>query len=432
MRSLSIYCQAVRNRLDTQLHYYVEKLIESLLAAPDLYSCSCEQPGNCRIVLVTVINDDGTTYLEPSFVNCHCTHVWYGHHQRQLQLINAHLRDVQVQMAQLNALEGKLELLLLRHREFGKAEIRYEQYWLRQDYARTDQVRQLRNDAVGRRERMNRGKIVKVERALTADSKETTQDYHTEVLVPVDAEDLGLDDEIYEFRLCASDDLASGGQHIPKIKDASSTQVKGEPQTVLKTTIDDIRQGQYLTLEQVLERFEDFKTRAAALMAQWDDEDDARGRKLDAIYPQVNRANCVCTAEQKLYHRCINVGNPQAYVELDAEIFRSDVQVKEQQAMTAARGFEIGELLRSLDDHMKSQMSDLVVALRGEGRRKALVTYLARYDHVDLRVELGGYASEARTGELLQKTDGMLERWANEDTSRGFAVCGECFGKSRL
>ncbi|KAL8671077.1 MAG: hypothetical protein Q9224_007639, partial [Gallowayella concinna] len=224
MKNPTSYVHTLRNRLKTDLQHLLTKIIDSLQASPDLSHCSCSQPGNCRIVLVTVTNDDdGTTYLEPSFINCRCSPVWYTHHQRQLDLVNANLRDVQKQMVQLTALEEGVQQMLIRHREFAKAEIRHEQWWLRQDYARTDEARRLKNVEVyyKQRESERKGKMVKRERESTVESGETVQGGDEWVMVPVEEEELYFDDEVYEFPLCAFED---GGQGAPKIRDDSSNQ----------------------------------------------------------------------------------------------------------------------------------------------------------------------------------------------------------------
>ena len=73
-------------------------------------------------------------------------------------------------------------------------------------------------------------------------------------------------------------------------------------------------------------------------------------------------------------------------------------------------------MLRLFDEHVSSQILDLEAAQGGDGRQKAFVTYLGRYDwQLDLQVDVGDghHPSAARTLDLLRKTDTMLERWAD-------------------
>ncbi|KAL8808295.1 MAG: hypothetical protein Q9182_000115 [Xanthomendoza sp. 2 TL-2023] len=427
MTTPTSYCLALRDRLKTDLQRIYTKIIDSLQASPQLPHCSCTQHGNCRIILVTVTNDDGTTCLKPSFINCGCTPVWHAHHQRQLDLVNAHVHDLQEQMVQLTALEEGIEKLLIHHREFSKAEIRHGQWWLRQDYARTNEAWRLKNIEVyyKQEERERKGWLIRAERETKVEGDETVQGDEWGLFL-VDKEDLYLDDEVYEFPLCG---FENGGHGAPKVKDDFSTQEeKKEISGGLKATFDDLRQGRCLTLEEVFDRFEDLRFRAATLKVQWEDEDAARRSKIDAIYPLLDRDSCVCTAEQKLYHKCLNFGSPQVHADLEAEVFRSDVWLGQQQAVTADRGSEIQELLRSFDGHLKGQNSELSAALGGEGIRKALVKYLRRYDQqINLPIqEEDSYPSETLTLDLVRKADDMLQRWAVEDASRSVRFADIC------
>ncbi|KAI4247648.1 MAG: hypothetical protein L6R42_009559, partial [Xanthoria sp. 1 TBL-2021] len=407
---ITSYYQALRDRLYAQIQQLVASITEFLLASPDPSHCSCENLQNCRIILITVINDDGTTYLEPNFRNCSCTPIWQEFHQRQLDLINADLKDLQMQTAQLTALENGVQQLLLRHREFAKEKLKKEQYWLRQDYARTDKTRWLHNlDVRKRNERRERNITLNRKRGLVAGNDGADPDWEKEI--PVDAEDLYIDEDFYEFPLCVSGELSSELQYIPQADSNSQNDNIQDPQPVLKTTLNSIRRGQYLTLDEVLDRFEDFKARAATLINGWEDEDDTCASKIDA----------------KLYHIYRNFGNPQVYADLEAEMLKSDIRIEQRRKTTADRGLEIGSLLRSFDDHISSQVADLEAAFGAEGTRKALAAYLRRYDQeIDLRVQVqdGGHPSEAITLKLLRRTDEMLERWAVEDASRCAVVGG--------
>ena len=404
MRNISLYCRALRDRLNAQVQQLVASVKQSLQALPESSRCSCEQLGNCRIVLVTVVNDDGTTYLEPSFRDCNCGPVWHDFHQRQLHLINTDLADRQVQTAQLKTLEEGVQGLLLRHRELAKAEVRQEQYWLRRDYARTDKVRCLQNIHI----RKERRKI------STADGLGAILDEGVEW--PVDVEDLYIDEDVYEFRRCVSEQPTTT---LSKAVSDSQTDTEKETNPQIKTTLNTIRRdhGQFLSLDEVLSRFEDFKKRAAALIDEWEDEDATRGSKIDAVYPWANQRSCACTAEQKLFHKYQNFGSTAVYADLEAAMFRSDGDMEQQEITTANRGVEIERMLRLFDEHVSSQIVDLVAAQGGDGRRKVFVTYLRRYDgQLDLQVDIGdGHPSAARTLELLREMDTMLERWADDN-----------------
>ncbi|KAI4258221.1 MAG: hypothetical protein L6R42_005222, partial [Xanthoria sp. 1 TBL-2021] len=412
---------AFRNRLNAQIQQLVASITEFLLASPEPSHCSCDNLQNCHIILITVINDDGTTYLEPVFRNCSCTPIWQEFHQRQLDLINADLKDLQMQTLQLTALENGVQQLLLRHRELAKEKLKKGQYWLRQDYARTDKIRWLHNlDVRKRNERRERNIIINRKRGSVAGNDGADLDWEKEI--PVDAEDLYIDEDFYEFPLCVSGELSSELQCIPQADSSSQNDNIQDPQPLLKTTLNSIRRGQYLTLDEVLDRFEDFKVRAAVLINEWEDEDDTRASKIDAAYPWLTtQSSCACTAELKLYHRYRNFGNPRVYAVLEAEMLKSDIQIEQRRKTTADRGLEIELLLRSFDDHLSSQVADLEAAFGAEGTRKALAAYLRRYDQeIDLRVQIedGGHPSEVLTLDLVKKTDEMLERWAVEDISR--------------
>ncbi|KAI4123535.1 MAG: hypothetical protein LQ341_007186, partial [Variospora aurantia] len=153
-----------------------------------------------------MMKDDGETYLEPTFINCECDPGSYAHHQRQLDIIRFNIQDEAERARQLLALEEGVRWLLLRHREFYKAEIRQDQYWLRQDYARTNAVRELQNGQVLKRhpEAAN----------LPLDEFKDLDEIFSETIAPenqhsyptskpkllqVETEDLFIDEESYEY-----------------------------------------------------------------------------------------------------------------------------------------------------------------------------------------------------------------------------------------
>ncbi|KAL8646167.1 MAG: hypothetical protein Q9226_006986 [Calogaya cf. arnoldii] len=417
MKHITSYYHALRNRLNAQVQQLIASIFESPLALPDPSHCSCDQPSNCRIVLVTLINEDGITHLEPSFRNCSCTPVWHDLHQRQLNLINANLGDLQTQMAQLHALEEGVQQLLLRHRELAKEKPKKEQYWLRQDYARTDKIRWLHNLDIRKRNERRARKITLNRKGPVAGNSSLDPGWEQEI--PIETDDLYIDEDVYEFPLCLPEEPSSDLQCITPAQSDSQKENTQDPHPVLKTTPSGIRRGQYLTLDEVLDRFEDLKSRAAILINEWEDEDDKRASKIDAVYPVINHGSCACTAELKLYHKYKNIGSPQVYADLEAQMLQSDIRILQQLKTTADRGLEIETLLRSFDGHISSQIADLETAYGREGTRKAFIGYLRRYDlQIDLRVQVedGGHPSQARTEELLQKTDDMLEQWKDEKT----------------
>ncbi|KAI4272758.1 MAG: hypothetical protein LQ337_005088 [Flavoplaca oasis] len=399
----------------------VTSTMDSLLASPDSSECSCER--SCRIGLIRFKNKDGTTCRKLGFRDCKCTPLWHNFHQRQLDFINANLNDARLHSAQLTAFKNGVQQLRLRHRELTKQDFRNEQYWLCQDYARTDKMRWIHNlDVRKRKQRRRFGMIAVLDAASTAENDGTGPDPENEI--PVEAEDLYIDEETYEFPLYVSDKPSSELQCISKATSHTQNEAEEDSHPVITITLDDIRRNQHLTIDEILERFEDLKQRATARINTLEDEDTTLANKIDALYvhpwPET-QSKCGCTAELKLYHKYQNFGNSQVYAELEAEMSRSDLRLEQQSQATAARGLEIKQMLRSIDGHVGDQVADVEVAHSREGVRQALVRYLRRYDpHIDLRVqpEDGGHSSEALTLDLLRKIDEMLERWAVEDASR--------------
>ncbi|CAL8576919.1 hypothetical protein XPA_002781 [Xanthoria parietina] len=428
MENFTTYCQALYDQLTAQIPQLAANVHEYVKASPH---CSCNQRGHCSITLTTFSNDeDGTTSLEPQVSKCSCQPRWRQlHHQRQLDLITNHLQDLQTQTAQLAAFEKGVRQLLQRHRELAKGGLKKEQYWLRQDYAWTDQMKRWYNlDVRERNARRQRDIALNGKGKSAVGDDGVLPDWEKEI--PVDGEDLYVDEDVYEFRLRVSGKPSSESQCTPE--GTSGSQNDG-PQTVLKITLHDIRKHDFLSLDEVLNRFEDFKARAAILRTQWQDEDDKLASKIHAVYPQLSIPSaCACTTELELYHRYQDSGSRRVHSDLEAERLKSDGRMDSQRMITAQRGREIELLLRSLDEHVGRQVADLEAVFGKEGTGKALVAYLARYDpEIDLgvKVEDGGYPSEALTVELLGRADEILERWAVEDVLRGKDdVCGEFSG----
>ena len=251
--------------------------------------------------------------------------------------------------------------------------------------------------------------------------------------IQVDGEDLYVDEDVYEFPLRVPGEPSSESQCTPEGISGSQKDGPQTPHPVLKITLHDIRKHDFLSLDDVLDRFEDFKARAAVLRTQWQDEDDKLASKIHAVYPQLSIPSaCACTTEQELYHLYQDSGSRRVHADLEAERLKSDGRIDSQRKITVERGKEVELLLGSLDEHVGSQVADLEAAFGKEGTGKALVAYLARYDpDIDLGVKVvdGGYPSEALTVMLLGRADEMLERWAVEDVLRGKDdVCGEFSG----
>ncbi|KAL9019156.1 MAG: hypothetical protein Q9180_008697, partial [Flavoplaca navasiana] len=180
--------------------------MDSLLASPNSSECSCE--GSCRIALIRFKNKDGTTYRKLGFRDCKCTPLSHGFHQRQLDFVNANLNDARLHIAQLTALKDGVQQLRLRHQELTKQDFRNEQYWLCQDYARTDKMRWIHNlDVRKTKQRIRFGIIAVPNAASTAENDMTGPDPENEI--PVEAEDLYIDEDTYEFPLYVSDKPSS-------------------------------------------------------------------------------------------------------------------------------------------------------------------------------------------------------------------------------
>ncbi|KAL8984822.1 MAG: hypothetical protein Q9205_001313 [Flavoplaca limonia] len=402
--------------------------VVSLLASPNSSECSCE--GSCRIGLIRFKNKDGTTYRKLGFRDCKCTPLSHDFHQRQLDFVNANLNDARLHIAQLTALKDGVQQLRLRHRELTEQDFRNEQYWLCQDYARTDKMRWMHNlDVRKSKQRRRFGMVAVPNAASTAEIDRTGLDPENEI--PVEAEDLHIDEEPYEFPLYVSDKPSSELQWIAKATSETRNEAEQDSRPVITITLDDIRRNQHLTIDEILGRFEDLKQRAAALINNSEDEDATLANKINALYPwSETPSKCGCTAELKLYHTYQNFGNTRVYAELEAEMSKSDLRLEQRLQATAARGLEIKDLLRSIDDHVGDQVADVEVARSREGLRQALVRYLRRYDpHIDLRIQVddGAHPSEALSLDLLGRADEMLGRWAVEDASRCATI-----GKSLL
>lgn len=275
MSKVSLHLHTLRERLRAELQGFSTSVLQSLLTPPDISYCSCRQPGHCRIVFLKITADDGSPFLEPTFQDCTCLPVWHNHHQRQLDLIKADLKNAEDQVSQLGTLQKGLQVLLVRHREISKAELKGEQYWLRQDYARTDTVRKLTNhDLQKKAERLARA----ANQTKRTEGGKVVEGEKVEFL-EVDQDDLWIDLEDYGYLPCLLDNSTSEETSDGKTveihrKKAIATpasreysgMVKSEGAIDIKDSAEDqaavsIRLGHVISIEEIFERFDDLRSR---------------------------------------------------------------------------------------------------------------------------------------------------------------------------
>lgn len=428
--------------------------------------CSCSGPGCCRIILSTMMKDDGETYLEPTFINCECDPGSYAHHQRQLDIIRFNIQDEAERARQLLALEEGVRWLLLRHREFYKAEIRQDQYWLRQDYARTNAVRGLQNGQVLKRHpeaaKLPLDEFKDLDEIFSETiAPENQHSYPTSKpkLLQVETEDLFIDEEDYEYNAYASSDMDIKGKgperdqnllnlaeqesspevvrslspetvwmaspdnvkHETTVPTPSNIDISPSSTTPRLTTLVKIQLGRLITLPEVLSRFEDIKEKASAYSRDWDLEDSLRGVTIASLYPKPLEARCCCTEEHRLYRSLIDaIFDPSQYMHIEcllaAEIRKTELRREIQEDFTAERREEVDSILHAFEAHIEAQMLDLQTVQGSEGRAKALAEYLRRYDsRADLQEpEDLNRISKAVTVELLGQVDTMAERIGRE------------------
>ncbi|KAL8843504.1 MAG: hypothetical protein Q9170_000008 [Blastenia crenularia] len=435
------FYQSLRDRLVAELQRLVTSIIEAQTPHPDPSRCSCRQPGHCRIILVTVTDRDHEPYLEPAFISCSCGPVSHAHHQRQLELITFDLKDKEHGIRQLRMLEDGIRSLLVRHREISKAEIRQAQYWLRQDYARTNMIRELYNEEI---QRQNRNATKVSLSKLLGQNGETSEDGHPKP-VKVEKEDLWIDDEEYEHfgslldrslfkRGSSTDDRqtpvknSERGSFSNTAEELLTNNVfsralirsQSESQPKNPTSPNKLRLGPIIDIDEVFSRFDDIKAKAAEYMSDWDDEDILRADNFIALYPRLH-GKCCCTFEHRLYHAFQDAAFlPSQQMSIEAnlkfEMRRSDLRKDLQEQMTTERQGEVGLLLQAIENHIPAQVSDIRSAVGVAGRTKALVAYLKKYGRDDFQdSEVGVWVSTALTLDLLRKVDAMLERWGDED-----------------
>ncbi|KAL8721039.1 MAG: hypothetical protein Q9181_007790 [Wetmoreana brouardii] len=437
MKDIKLYWHTLGERLSSELQSFTASVLGSLLASSDTTQCSCHHPGHCRIVLVTVTADDGSTRLEPTFQGCSCLPIWYDHHQRQLDFVGADLKDKKDRIEQLVRLQEGLKQLLIRNREIFKAELNGEVYWLRQEYARSDTLKKLKNRDLYLTFKRRGGIAGRGKNTMSNDPG----------FFQVDKEDLWVDPEFYEYQACCYRDAASGEKSDPRFTGSSSDglapagltfatsellteraaldgELKEEEEGSVdsESTLEDSQPSQFIGLNEVANRFNGMLMRAKTLMLQWQREDVIRMAKFTALYSQPRTAGCCCPPEHRLYHAYLGLEtNPTwGYLNLSAEKLRSGIRLEQQRAVTADRKSEIEGVLHEIREHIAAQLSDLKIVQGSEGRRQALFAYLKRYEQRDdLRLASeDNHVSAGLTSNLLAKTDSMLRRWAMEDATR--------------
>ncbi|KAL9603534.1 MAG: hypothetical protein Q9179_002151 [Wetmoreana sp. 5 TL-2023] len=386
---------------------------------------------------MTVTADDGSTSLEPAFEGCSCLPIWWEHHIRQLNLIRADIRNKEDQMQQLIRLHEALKQLLIRHREIFKAELNGELYWLRQEYARADTVKKLKNHDLHL--------TLKRLKGIAGRGKNTMG--NGPGYFQVDKDDLWVDPDFYEYQACCRSDAMSGEKSVPRHTSSSSDELAPAGLTVpasellaeraaldgglkeedersvdSESTLEDTHPSQVISLNEVASRFNDMLARAKMLMVQWRKDDDTRTGKFTALYSQPRTADCCCSLEHRLYnaYRGLETNPTRGYLDFSTEKLRSDIWLEQQRAVTADRKSETDGVLHEIREHIAAQIFDLEIVQGPRGRRKALFSYLTRYEQRDdLQLpSTENHTSASLTLNLLAKTDSMLRRWGIEDATR--------------
>ncbi|KAL9597785.1 MAG: hypothetical protein Q9219_004912 [cf. Caloplaca sp. 3 TL-2023] len=347
---------------------------------------------------------------------------------RQTNIIRFDLEDKDLRIRYLKELENGIQLLLLRHREIFKVEIKQDQYWLRQDYARTNLDREKKNLEVLQRD-PNAAKIPwdKIFTPSGTAIAEAHNSPYNSQLSHVEMDDLWIDDNGYEYNEISTDMVASTPQRSLSRNgqpESSLIGLKGNSSlTVRKIGLDTI-----ISIKEVHSRFEDIKRKATAYIDQWKKDDSHRAKKIAVLYPQKLRTY-YCTPEHHLYHAHLSTfASLKEQLRLESilltEIRKADVRMEIQQMMTAARQNEVDSFLQAIEQHVLAQIADVSAAQGTQGRTEALIYYLRRYDgRDDIRApEQWDRVSGATTLELLGKADDMLRRWREEDKHLGKRV----------
>ena len=437
MEKINSHMHKLYERLGAELRDRGASALESLLASPDSAQCSCHEPGHCRIVIMKKEHDDGCASSKPTFQGCTCLERWHDHHTRQQQLVQADLENREAQTQQVARLEEGIQALVIRDREIQKAELRAEQYWLRQDYARIDNVRKLTNlDLQKKARRLER--VAKVKRRM---GNEEMPDEQIKFL-EVDVDDLWIDTDDYALPPSPANDasqgtftlggsLKNGGDDqqtaLPMLNKTTAALVPYSTNAMVKHGKDNqeteyVSLGTILTIDEIHARFADMRSRAMEIMDRWAQEDDARAVAFGNAQPQPADEDCACTAEHRLYHKCLDFGIGQMFAEseLQAQLFRSDLWRKQEQTVTADRETEVSGILQEVEKHIASQILDLGTIASREGTRDALLAYLRRYEgrEYHLLPSQTSLVSRTATSNLVAGTQALLEGWVRQNETR--------------
>ncbi|KAL8775159.1 MAG: hypothetical protein Q9194_003858, partial [Teloschistes cf. exilis] len=257
---------------------------------------------------------------------CTCQPAWRKQHQRQL--VHAGHRNTERLTKEVITLSKALEDMLARHREIFKTDLNQEKYWLRQQYARMISARAQKN----RKLHMD---AEKEQRIVNGTGKKEGTQVGIEFM-QVDRDDLWVDPEPSEF--------------------------------LVDEDLDALANFEAINTEKVLSRLEDLKRRAAATMRDWAAEDAALASLMGAGYPGPKS-----TDDRYSDFSAYLVGGGSAE---KAKVLRCDVWANLQQVVVSDRITEISEVLLEIRQHLYKQMGEIEAAQGGEGRRRALFSYL--------------------------------------------------------
>ncbi|KAI4106609.1 MAG: hypothetical protein L6R37_002110 [Teloschistes peruensis] len=299
---------------------------------------------------------------------CTCQPAWRKQHQRQL--VHTGHRNTERLTEEVITLSKALEDMLARHREIFKTDLNQEKYWLRQQYARMISSRAQKN----RKLHMD---AEKERRIVNGTGKKEGTQVGVEFM-QVDRDDLWVDPEPSEF--------------------------------LVDEDLDALSNFEAINTEKVLSRLEDLKRRAAAMMRDWAAEDAALANLMGARYPGPKP-----TDDRYSDFGAYLVGGGSAE---KAEVLRCDVWADLQQAVVSDRITEISEVLLEIRQHFYKQMGEIEAAQGGEGRRRALFSYLKRYeDGLGLQYPERFPASADTTWIILAKAKAMIGGWEGKEVA---------------
>lgn len=195
----------------------------------------------------------------------------------------------------------------------------------------------------------------------------------------VDRDDLWVDAEYYEFLI--DEDLDA----LPNVK--------------------------AITPQEVLRRFNDLERRATAIVRDWEAEDATLAKLISTAYPQPGPTDC----RYSDFSTYLVAGSSE---EERTEVLRCDMWANLQQAVVTDRSVEMRELLLEIKQHLSKQMGEIDAAQGVQGRRRALLSYLTRYeDGQDLQLAERVPASADTTWMILAKAEVMIEGWEAKDVA---------------